>query len=210
MNKIMMLIKIKVIEFLKPLNIFFSITLAVFIILSFMISIIMPFLLLAFTFSNFTFLMIYVRPLKKLKKDYKEGNFFLQLAFIASGLIIIIGILLAEFYSDSRYYLNNPGTKHYNYLMCTLASLLFLFHISVEQSLFVTLKERGKSFPRILSVVFIGLLILFGVTVILTEGLTTGFPTLNYFVYTGYILLTLFPRYTMLKFLFSEKKVYSK
>ena len=205
-NKIIVIIKRKLIEFHKPLNIFFSIILAVFIILSFTISNIMPFLLLTFTFSNFIFLAIYIKPFKKLEKDFKEGNFFLQLAFIVTGLIMIIGILLAVFFSDSRYYLNNPNTKHYNYLMCTLVSLLLLFHISVEQSLFITLRERRKSFPFVLSVVLIGLLVILGLIVILTEGFTVSYFLLKYFVYTGYILLTLYPRYTMLKFLFSEKR----
>ena len=190
----------------NPLNIVFSLIFIIFETLSFMTPSIMPLIFIAFTFSNLVFITIYTKPLRKFKKELKRGELLLQLAFIVSGLIIIIGILLAVFYSDSRYYLNNPDTKQFNYLMCTLASLLFLFHISVEQSLFITLRERGKSFPRFLGVVLIGLLILLGLTVILTEGFTVGYLPLKYFVYTGYILLTLCPRYTMLKFLFSEKK----
>lgn len=189
----------------NSVNFVFLAILLTFIILSFVIPAIMPFLLLIFTFANFVFLIAYTKPLKKLRKDIEEGNFSLQLAFIISGIIIIIGILLAEFYSNSIHYLNKPDTKIYNYLISTLVSLLFLFHISIEKSLFITFKERGKSLPPILTLILIGLLILLGITVILTEGLTTGFSYLKYFVYTGYILLTLCPRYTMLKFLLREK-----
>lgn len=190
---------------MNSVNFVFLAILVTFVILSFVIPAIMPFLLLTFTFANFIFLIVYAKPLKILKKDIEERNFSLKLASIISGIIIITGILLAEFYSNPAPYLNKPDTKNYNYLMCTLASLMLLFHISIEQSLFVTFKERGKSLPRISTLILLGLLLLLGITVILTKGLTTGFSLLKYFVYIGYILLTLFPRYTMLKFLLNKK-----
>jgi hypothetical protein len=197
--------KRKLLKFNNPLNIFFSLILVIFIILLFMIPNVIPLLLLAFTFSNFIFLTIYAKPLKKLKEDFKQGDLPFQITLIVAGLVIIIGISLAVFCSDSKYYLNKPGTISYNHLMCALASLLFLFHISVEQSLFVTLKERLKSLPCSLAIVLIVLELVLGLVVLLTGGLAPNYLPLKYFIHMGYILLALCPRYTMLRFLFSKK-----
>jgi len=94
----------------NSINFVFLAILLIFIILSFVIPAILSFLLLTFIFAYFVFLIVYAKPLKKLRKDIEEGNFSLQLAFIISEIIIIIGILLAEFYSNSIHYLNKPDT----------------------------------------------------------------------------------------------------